>query len=213
MTLQTFIRAGRLIYQVKIRGGSSYSREEVMGGSCFDQELEDIIRTVLGNLDSLQPFSSAHFNVFPYKKQWEGGSNVLCQQYERKLRVYPFILHLYLERNMQNSEEEHTFTACSGKSSAEQFSPVSFCSVTHITLSSKVIKCYQEFKLSKEQNIPFITKVSFTTGCCIGLFHNVHLQMCEYKITHSIHTTPCIIDSSLLCVPAEGGCRADPVCL
>uniref|UniRef100_A0A671TLE6 Membrane anchored junction protein n=1 Tax=Sparus aurata TaxID=8175 RepID=A0A671TLE6_SPAAU len=123
MTLQTFIRAGRLIYQVKIRGGSSYSREEVMGGSCFDQELEDIIRTVLGNLDSLQPFSSAHFNVFPYKKQWEGGSNVLCQQYERKLRVYPFILHLYLERNMQNSEEEHTFTACSGKSSAEQFSP------------------------------------------------------------------------------------------
>lgn len=93
------------------------SREEVMGGSCFDQELEvnmdpahlsavtfvvftlchhttpshrssvstqciysdlhsfislllfccfqDIIRTVLGNLDSLQPFSSAHFNVFP----------------------------------------------------------------------------------------------------------------------------------------------------
>lgn len=39
---------------------------------------------------------------------------MLCQQYERKLRVYPFILHLYLERNMQNSEEEHTFTACSG---------------------------------------------------------------------------------------------------
>ncbi|XP_036967852.1 membrane-anchored junction protein isoform X3 [Acanthopagrus latus] len=112
MTVQIFIRAGGSVYQFRIRGGSSCSGEEAMGGNCFDQELEEIIRTVLGNLESLQPFSSAHFNVYPYKQQREGVSSVLCQHYERKLRVYPFILHVYLERNMR-----------SGKRSAEQFSP------------------------------------------------------------------------------------------
>ncbi|XP_073330690.1 uncharacterized protein [Pagrus major] len=100
-----FIKAGSFIYKFKIRGGSSYSGEEDMGGNCFSQELEEIIRTVLGNLDSLQPFSSTHFNVFPHKKKWEGVSNVMCKHYERKLRVYPFILILYLEKNTQNGKQ------------------------------------------------------------------------------------------------------------
>ncbi|XP_040886670.1 membrane-anchored junction protein isoform X2 [Toxotes jaculatrix] len=83
------------------------SGEEVMAGNCCNQdlELEDIIRTVLGNLDNLQPFSSTHFNVFPYKKQWEGLSKVMCTHDERKLRAYPFILILYLEKNTQNGKQ------------------------------------------------------------------------------------------------------------
>uniref|UniRef100_UPI0037E82C0B uncharacterized protein n=1 Tax=Semicossyphus pulcher TaxID=241346 RepID=UPI0037E82C0B len=80
------------------------SGEEVMGGNCFNQELEEIVRTVLGNLDSLQPFSSTHFNVFPYKKQWKGVSKVMCKQCDGNLRAYPFILFLYLEKNMENEK-------------------------------------------------------------------------------------------------------------
>ncbi|XP_039996903.1 membrane-anchored junction protein isoform X2 [Xiphias gladius] len=114
MTLQSFsfpfpetrfFRAGRFIYKFKIRGGSSYSGEEVMGGNYFNQELEDIVRAVLGNLDSLQPFSSTHFNIFPYKKRWEGLSKVMCKHGEKKLRAYPFILILYLEKNTQNGKQ------------------------------------------------------------------------------------------------------------
>ncbi|XP_044038793.1 membrane-anchored junction protein isoform X2 [Siniperca chuatsi] len=100
-----FFKAGSFIYKFKIRRGSSYSGDEVMGGNCFNQELEEIIRTVLGNLDSLQPFSSAHFVVFPYKKRWEGVSKVMCKYGERKLRAYPFILMLYLEKNVLNEKQ------------------------------------------------------------------------------------------------------------
>ncbi|XP_034532610.1 membrane-anchored junction protein isoform X2 [Notolabrus celidotus] len=96
-----FFKAGSLIYKFKIRGGSSYSGEEVMEGNCFNQELEEIVRTVLGNLDSLQPFSSSHFNVFPYKKLWEGGSQAVCKQSGDNLRAYPSIIFLYLEKNME----------------------------------------------------------------------------------------------------------------
>ncbi|XP_035004666.1 membrane-anchored junction protein isoform X3 [Hippoglossus stenolepis] len=113
MTLETFsfplpetrfFRADGFVYKFKIRGGSSFSGEEVMEGNCFNQELEDIIRTVLGNLDNLQPFSSTHFNVFPYKKRWEGLSKVMCKHDEKNLSAYPFILILYLEKNTQNGK-------------------------------------------------------------------------------------------------------------
>ncbi|XP_060951814.1 membrane-anchored junction protein [Limanda limanda] len=134
MTLETFsfpipetrfFRADGIIFKFKIRTGSSFSvyfsGEEVMEGNGFHQELEDIIRTVIGNLGNLQPFSSTHFNVFPYKKRWEGLSKVICKHDERNLSAYPFILIVYLEKNTQNGthaekrlspekEREHHFS-------------------------------------------------------------------------------------------------------
>ncbi|XP_034413462.1 membrane-anchored junction protein isoform X3 [Cyclopterus lumpus] len=109
-----FFKAGSFIFKFKIRGGSSFSGEEVMEEICFYQELEDILRTVLGNLDSLQPFSSAHFNVFPYKKLWKGASKLMCKHGEGRLRAYPFSLILYLEKNTQNE---------GAKQAAEKLSP------------------------------------------------------------------------------------------
>nr|XP_046237122.1 membrane-anchored junction protein isoform X2 [Scatophagus argus] len=101
-----FFKAGTFIYKFKIRGGSSYRGDETVGGTCLDHELEEIIRTVLSNLDTLQPFSSTHFSVFPYKKRWEGISKVMCKHRNRNLRAYPFILILYLERNGKQAEEK-----------------------------------------------------------------------------------------------------------
>ncbi|XP_068612234.1 membrane-anchored junction protein [Brachionichthys hirsutus] len=65
-----FFKAGSFIYKFQLRGDNAYdlhvtSGEEVLRGNRLNQELEDIIRTVLGNLDNLQPFTSARFNVFP----------------------------------------------------------------------------------------------------------------------------------------------------
>ncbi|XP_068163956.1 membrane-anchored junction protein isoform X1 [Antennarius striatus] len=94
-----FFKAGCFIYKFQIRGGSSYSGEEVLRGNGLNLELEEIIRTVLGNLDNLQPFTSNHFNIFPYKKQWEGMSKMMCTHHERILKAYPFVLILYLEHS------------------------------------------------------------------------------------------------------------------
>ncbi|XP_054457063.1 membrane-anchored junction protein [Anoplopoma fimbria] len=121
-----FFRAGSFIYKFKIRGGSSFGGEEVRGENCFYQEIEEIIRTVLGNLDSLQPFSCANFHVFPYKKPWEGASKVMCTHGERRLRAYPFSLILYLEKNTQKEGAKQTAEKLSPqKNVAQQFPSVS----------------------------------------------------------------------------------------
>ncbi|XP_039868243.1 membrane-anchored junction protein isoform X4 [Simochromis diagramma] len=113
-----FFKAGSFIYKFTIRGGSSYSQQDVMGEVAFNQELEEIIRTVLGNLDDLQPFSSTHYIIFPYKKQWES----VCKHDEMNLSVYPFTLILYLEKNMQNArcKQRHGRILYRGSQSVEE---------------------------------------------------------------------------------------------
>uniref|UniRef100_A0A3Q1BN79 Membrane anchored junction protein n=1 Tax=Amphiprion ocellaris TaxID=80972 RepID=A0A3Q1BN79_AMPOC len=95
-----YFKAGSFIYKFEITGGSSYSGEEVIRGEYFNQELEEIIRTILGNLDSLQPFSTNNYIVFPYERQWES----VCKHTDN-LTVYPFVLILYLEKNMKNAKQ------------------------------------------------------------------------------------------------------------
>ncbi|XP_037334720.2 membrane-anchored junction protein isoform X2 [Pungitius pungitius] len=119
-----FFKADSLIYKFKISGGRSLRGEEAVGEN-LHEELEEIIRAVLGNLDSLQPFSSAHFNVFPYKKPWEGASKVTCTHGERRLRAYPFSLVLYLEKNPQNEGAKQAAENLRPKDVAKPFHRVS----------------------------------------------------------------------------------------
>ncbi|KAK7909560.1 hypothetical protein WMY93_014244 [Mugilogobius chulae] len=92
-----------------ICGGVSYSDVKASGELCYDldQEMEDIIRTVLGNLERLQPFSSPHFHVYPHKKAWDRESGVQCADDHRDLKAYPFILLLHLEKNT-HCTDSHT---------------------------------------------------------------------------------------------------------
>ncbi|XP_056298546.1 membrane-anchored junction protein isoform X2 [Pseudoliparis swirei] len=120
-----FFKAGSYIFKFKIRGGSSFSGEEVTEENCMYQELEDILRTVLGNLDSLQPFSSAHFNVFPYKKPWKGASKVTCKHGEESLKAYPFSVILNLEKNTQNEGAKQAAEKVSPKAVTRQLPSVS----------------------------------------------------------------------------------------
>ncbi|XP_038130721.1 membrane-anchored junction protein [Cyprinodon tularosa] len=95
-----YIKAGSLIYRFKIRGGSSFSEDEVLKDEGFDQQMEEIVRTVLAALDCLQPFSTPHYNVFPYKKR----CRKFCRHHQRKLLIYPFIIIIYLQKKKRLGE-------------------------------------------------------------------------------------------------------------
>ncbi|GAB1302091.1 Membrane-anchored junction protein [Apodemus speciosus] len=62
-----FLHAGSNVYKFKIRYGNSIRGEEIEDKGVLIQELEDSIRAVLANMDSLQPFVTEHFIVFPWK--------------------------------------------------------------------------------------------------------------------------------------------------
>uniref|UniRef100_M4A2N0 Membrane anchored junction protein n=1 Tax=Xiphophorus maculatus TaxID=8083 RepID=M4A2N0_XIPMA len=96
-----FFTADSLIYKFKIRGGNSFSEDEALQEGSFDQEMEEIVRAVLGNLDCLQPFSTQHFIIFPYKKSW----GKVCKHDAKKLSFYPFAIILYLEKNTFRGNE------------------------------------------------------------------------------------------------------------
>ncbi|XP_076971914.1 membrane-anchored junction protein [Tamandua tetradactyla] len=92
-----FLHAGPSVYKFKIRYGSSIRGEEIENKDVIVRELEDSIRVVLGNLDNLQPFSTEHFIVFPYKSRWERVSQLKFKHGEIVLVPYPFVFTLYVE--------------------------------------------------------------------------------------------------------------------
>nr|XP_048314455.1 membrane-anchored junction protein [Myodes glareolus] len=92
-----FLHAGPNVYKFKIRYGDSIREEEIVDKEVIIQELEDSIRAVLANMDSLQPFVTEHFTVFPYKSKWERVSHLKFKHGEIILTPYPFVFTLYVE--------------------------------------------------------------------------------------------------------------------
>nr|AAI38006.1 LOC622554 protein [Mus musculus]AAI45093.1 LOC622554 protein [Mus musculus]BAT24489.1 MAJIN [Mus musculus] len=92
-----FLHAGPNVYKFKIRYGNSIRGEEIEDKEVIVQELEDSIRAVLANMDSLQPFVTEHFIVFPYKSKWERVSHLKFKHGESILTPYPFVFTLYIE--------------------------------------------------------------------------------------------------------------------
>ncbi|XP_078284185.1 uncharacterized protein majin [Rhinoraja longicauda] len=92
-----FIHAGRTVYKLKLRY-SHHIREDLgFNRELVGQELEGSIRAVLGNLDNLQPFTTVHFTIFPYKNKWERLSELRFKQGDRVLTSYPYVCTLYIE--------------------------------------------------------------------------------------------------------------------
>ncbi|CAO2584418.1 Membrane-anchored junction protein [Lemmus lemmus] len=92
-----FLHAGPNVYKFKIRYGDSIREEEIEDKEVIIQELEDSIRAVLANMDSLKPFVTEHFTVFPYKSKWERVSHLKFKHGEMILTPYPFVFTLYVE--------------------------------------------------------------------------------------------------------------------
>ncbi|XP_068922212.1 membrane-anchored junction protein [Petaurus breviceps papuanus] len=91
------VHAGAHVYKFKIRYGSGVRGEEIADKQTVSQELEDSIRAVLGNLDNLQPFTTDHFIIFPYKSKWERVSHLRFKHGAALLEPYPFVCTLYVE--------------------------------------------------------------------------------------------------------------------
>uniref|UniRef100_A0AAZ3P6Q7 Uncharacterized protein n=1 Tax=Oncorhynchus tshawytscha TaxID=74940 RepID=A0AAZ3P6Q7_ONCTS len=95
-----FFQAGQHVYKFKIRGGNNCSEVKVMGEEFVNRELENTIRAVLANLDCLQPFTTPHFTVYPYKSKWKRVSKFKFEKMSgEKLSAYPYLVTVYLENN------------------------------------------------------------------------------------------------------------------
>ncbi|XP_055486972.1 membrane-anchored junction protein [Leucoraja erinacea] len=100
-----FIHAGRTVYKLKLRY-SHHIREDLgFNRELVRKELQDCIRAVLGNLDNLQPFTTVHFTIFPYKSKWERISELRFKQGDRVLTSYPYVCTLYVELRL---DQQHS---------------------------------------------------------------------------------------------------------
>ncbi|XP_038643278.1 membrane-anchored junction protein [Scyliorhinus canicula] len=103
-----FVHAGRTVYKLKMRY-SHHIREDLgIDRERVRQELEDAIRAVLGNLDRLQPFTTLHFTIFPYKNEWERLSELRFKQGDKVLISYPYVCTMFIELR---TDHQHSYTA------------------------------------------------------------------------------------------------------
>ncbi|XP_067877994.1 membrane-anchored junction protein isoform X2 [Heterodontus francisci] len=143
-----FVHAGRTVYKLKMRY-SHHIREDLgINREQVRQELEDAIRTVLGNLDSLQPFTTVHFTIFPYKNEWERLSELRFKQGDKVLISYPYVCTLYIELR---SEQQQSYAA-------EGESPFTDCgladNLTEEVVAAPVTEGPNEKKLERSQLQP-----------------------------------------------------------
>ncbi|KAK1797067.1 hypothetical protein P4O66_008467, partial [Electrophorus voltai] len=71
--------------------------EEMLDRSFVNEELEHAVRVVLMSLSSLQPFTTQHFSIFPYKSRWKRVSELSFRRGHVKLFAYPYLITLYVE--------------------------------------------------------------------------------------------------------------------
>ncbi|XP_056383033.1 membrane-anchored junction protein isoform X2 [Hyla sarda] len=80
-------------------------------------ELLDSVRAVLANHDNLQPFSTKHFIIFPYKSKWDSASCLRFKHRQKFLQPFPYVFTMYVEpRSFVNA----TFTTAVESSSKQE---------------------------------------------------------------------------------------------
>ncbi|XP_039185282.1 membrane-anchored junction protein isoform X3 [Crotalus tigris] len=94
-----FFHAGVNVYKFKIKYGNTISVNTNLDESIVSKELQDAIRVVLGNLDSLCPFTTEHLIIFPYLNKWERVSDLRFMHGDEFLTPYPFVCTIYVELN------------------------------------------------------------------------------------------------------------------
>ncbi|XP_034267721.1 membrane-anchored junction protein isoform X2 [Pantherophis guttatus] len=94
-----FFHAGVNVYKFKIKYGNTISINTDLDENIISKEIQDAIRVVLGNLDSLCPFTTEHFIIFPYLNKWERVSDLRFMHGDEFLTPYPFVCTIYVELN------------------------------------------------------------------------------------------------------------------
>nr|XP_020652836.1 membrane-anchored junction protein [Pogona vitticeps] len=94
-----FFHAGRNVYKFKIKYGNTVSVNTDFHESVANEELQEAIRVILGNLDNLCPFTTEHLIIFPYLNKWERVSNLRLMHGDTFLTPYPYVCTIYVELN------------------------------------------------------------------------------------------------------------------
>ncbi|CAI5780254.1 membrane-anchored junction protein isoform X11 [Podarcis lilfordi] len=95
-----FFHAGANVYKFKIKYGNSMSVNIDFHGSIVNEELQDAIRVILGNLNDLCPFTTEHLIIFPYLNQWEKVSDLRFMRGDTFIVPYPYVCTVYVELNL-----------------------------------------------------------------------------------------------------------------
>nr|XP_014349142.1 PREDICTED: uncharacterized protein C11orf85 homolog isoform X1 [Latimeria chalumnae] len=169
-----FLHAGMTLFKFKIRYGNAPSREGLENDGSNTQELEDAIRAVLGNLDALQPFTTKHFTIFPYKSKWVRVSELRFKHRNSFLTPYPYVCTLYVQVNSKQQNINYGNEATSRQSSQQvkaiQDSDPLFAATQHRLVDSS------SFPLSNY----FLVEESPSNGhCCHGVYRNGNTQKCK----------------------------------
>uniref|UniRef100_A0A8D0HAU7 Membrane anchored junction protein n=1 Tax=Sphenodon punctatus TaxID=8508 RepID=A0A8D0HAU7_SPHPU len=90
-----FLHAGTRVYKFKIKYGNTVRDKE--NNKSILKELEEAIRVILGNLETLHPFTTEHFIIFPYLSKWERVSKLGFKHGSTFLVPYPYVCTMYVE--------------------------------------------------------------------------------------------------------------------
>ncbi|XP_066482609.1 membrane-anchored junction protein [Tiliqua scincoides] len=94
-----FFHVGVYVYKFKIKYGNTTSVNIDLHENIVNEELEEAIRVILGNLDDLRPFTTEHLVIFPYLNKWERVSDLRFRHGDAFLIPYPYVCTLYIELN------------------------------------------------------------------------------------------------------------------
>ncbi|XP_048371181.1 membrane-anchored junction protein isoform X2 [Sphaerodactylus townsendi] len=92
-----FFHAGLNIYKFKIKYGNTVSTNVGLHENIINEELEEAIRVILGNLNNLCPFTTEHLVVFPYLDKWEKVSDLRFKRGDAFLSPCPYVCIVYTE--------------------------------------------------------------------------------------------------------------------
>ncbi|XP_044298926.1 membrane-anchored junction protein isoform X2 [Varanus komodoensis] len=92
-----FLHAGVNVYKFKIKYGNTTCINTDLQEGVVNEELQDAIRIILGNLDNLCPFTTEHLTIFPYLNKWERVSDLRFMHGDAFLTPYPYVCTVYVE--------------------------------------------------------------------------------------------------------------------
>ncbi|KAG9475558.1 hypothetical protein GDO78_003778 [Eleutherodactylus coqui] len=95
-----FFHTTKYVYKFKIRYGVNFCSENTENKQQVMSELLDSVRAILANHDDLQPFSTKHFIIFPYKTKWDSASRLKFKHGPKFFQPFPYVFTMYVEPNV-----------------------------------------------------------------------------------------------------------------
>lgn len=92
-----FFHTTNYVYKFKIRYGVNFCSEDTENNEQVMRELLDSVRAILANHDNLQPFSTKHFIIFPYKSKWDSAFRLRFKHGQKFLQPFPYVFTIYVE--------------------------------------------------------------------------------------------------------------------